>query len=592
MMDMSISSLLAAYSAGSLTPRDLIAALRPLLATTRAHCAWIYLLDDPTLEPYLAMLDGKTPADLPLYGIPFAIKDNIDLAGVPTTAACAAYAYTPTVSAAVVTRLIEAGALPLGKTNLDQFATGLVGTRSPYGITRNAFDAAYVSGGSSAGSAVAVALGLVSFALGTDTAGSGRVPAAFNNLIGVKPTRGLVSARGVVPACQSLDCVSVFALDAADAQRVMTVVATFDAADPYARPFVAMPPARETFVVGVPATLTTAGDVETQRAFDRAVVALESQGALIREVDLSTMLAAARLLYEGPWVAERYAAIRTFIEQQPAALHPITRAIIEPAAGRSAADCFDALHRLQSLKRDADAVLATVDCIMTPTAPTIFSIDDEQREPIACNSMLGYYTNFMNLLDYAAVAVPAGFAPNGLPYGVTLFGPAFSDQALLVYADRLHRALGIPVGRTARLPVAMAPRVDTDTLQIVVCGAHLSGLPLNHQLTDRAATLEQVTATAPCYRLYALAGGPPQRPGLVRVATGGAAIAVEVWRLPLSTVGSFLSGIAAPLALGTVMLADGSSAKGFVCEAIGMEGAEDVTFYGGWCAMLSARGGR
>ena len=591
MMDMSITGLLAAYSAGSLTPRDLIAALRPQLDATRDHCAWIHLLDDTSLEAYLARLEGKTPAELPLYGIPFAIKDNIDLAGVPTTAACPAYAYTPTASATVVTRLIEAGALPLGKTNLDQFATGLVGTRSPYGITRNAFDRAYVSGGSSAGSAVAVALGLVSFALGTDTAGSGRGPAAFNNLMGVKPTRGLVSARGVVPACQSLDCVSVFTLDAADAQCVMKVVAAFDVADPYARPCVAMPPARETFVVGVPATLETAGDVETQRAFDRAVAALQGQGAVIREVDLNAMLAAARLLYEGPWVAERYAAIRAFIEQQPEALHPVTRAIIEPAASRSAADCFDALHRLQSLKRDADAVLATVDCIMTPTAPTIFRIDDEQREPIARNSTLGYYTNFMNLLDYAAVAVPAGFAANGLPYGVTLFGPAFSDQALLVYADRLHRALGIPVGTTACLPTVLAPCKDTDTLQIVVCGAHLSGLPLNYQLTDRAGTLEQVTTTAPCYRLYALPGGPPLRPGLVRVATGGAAIAVEVWRLPLLAVGSFLAGIPAPLAIGSVLLADGSSVKGFVCEAIGTDGAEDVTVYGDWRAVLSARQG-
>ncbi len=588
-MDISIGGLLEAYTAGTLTPRAVLQAVRARIDATREHQAWICVLDDSALEPYLARLDGTSPAALPLYGIPFAIKDNIDLAGIPTTAACPAYAYTPTVSASVVARLIDAGAMPIGKTNVDQFATGLVGTRSPYGITRNAFDPGYLSGGSSAGSAVAVALGLVSFALGTDTAGSGRVPAAFNNLLGIKPTRGLLSARGVVPACQSLDCVSVFALDAADAQRVMAVAAVFDAADPYARPAPAPPSPRANIVVGVPAVLETAGDMETQRAFDRAIGALEAQGAVIREIDPAPMLAAARLLYAGPWVAERYAAIREFIEAQPEALHPVTRAIIEPAAGRSAADCFDALHRLQALKRASDAVLATVDCIMMPTAPTIFRIDDEQREPIARNSTLGHYTNFVNLLDYAAVAVPAGFAANGLPYGVTLFGPAFSDDSLLVYADRLHRALGIPVGMSARLPAPLAPRTATDSLRMVVCGAHMSGLPLNHQLTDRGGSLVRATTTAACYRLYALPGGPPLRPGLVRVAAGGAPVAVEIWALPLPTVGSFLAGIPAPLAIGSVMLEDGTSEKGFVCEAIGIEGAEDVTVHGGWRAALAAR---
>ena len=590
-MDISIAGLLEAYTARTLTPRILLQQLRERIEATRAHQAWIHLLDDAALEPFLARLDGASPADLPLYGIPFAIKDNIDLAGVPTTAACPAYAYTPGDSAHVVARLIEAGAVPIGKTNLDQFATGLVGTRSPYGITRNAFDPEYLSGGSSAGSAVAVALGLVSFALGTDTAGSGRVPAAFNNLLGVKPTRGLLSARGVVPACQSLDCISIFALDAADAQRVMAVAAVFDAADPYARPAPAIPASAVSFVVGVPATLETAGDIETQRAFDRALGALEAQGAEIRRVDLAPMLAAARLLYEGPWVAERYAAIREFIGARPEALHPVTRAIIEPAAGRSAVDCFDALHRLQALKRAADAVLATVDCIMTPTAPTIFRIDDEQREPIARNSTLGHYTNFMNLLDYAAVAVPAGFAANGLPYGVTLFGPAFSDGLLLDFADRLHRGLGIPVGMTSRLPAPLPPCAAADAIRMVVCGAHMSGLPLNAQLTERGGSLVRVTTTAACYRLYALPGGPPLRPGLVRVPAGGAPIAVEVWSLPLATVGSFLAGIPAPLAIGSVMLADGSSEKGFVCEAIGIEGAEDVTVHGGWRAALAARQG-
>ncbi|MGE3772643.1 MAG: allophanate hydrolase [Gammaproteobacteria bacterium] len=587
--DLSIAGLHAAYAAGTLKPRALIARLRERIDATRQHNAWIHVLDDGALEPWLAALDGCTPADLPLYGVPFAIKDNIDLAGVPTTAGCPGYAYVPARSASVVARLLAAGALPLGKTNLDQFATGLVGTRSPYGPGRNAFDRAYVSGGSSAGSALAVALGLATFALGTDTAGSGRVPAAFNNLIGVKPTRGLVSTRGVVPACRSLDCVSVFALDAADARRVLDVAIGFDADDACARQAQAGAWAREAFVVGVPAALATADDAETTRAFERALGALERLGATVRKIDLTPMLAAARLLYEGPWVAERYHAIRDFIAARPAALHPVTRAIIEPAAQRTAVEAFDAQYTLQALKRDADVVLAGVDCIMTPTTPTIPRIDDEAREPLRLNALLGTYTNFMNLLDYAAVAVPAGFAASGLPYGVTLFGPAHSDDALLVYADRLHRAIGTPVGTTTRLPSPLPPRAPADAMSIVVCGAHLRGLPLNHQLTERGGRLVAATKTAPCYRLYALPGGPPRRPGLVRVADGGAAIEVEVWSLPAATLGSFLAGIPAPLAIGTVLLADGSQAKGFLCEAVGLDGAEDLTHHGGWRAALASR---
>ncbi len=586
--DLSIAGLHAAYEAGALTPRALVARLRARIAETRAHNAWIHLLDDAALEPWLAALDGRRPAELPLYGVPFAIKDNIDLAGVPTTAACPDYAYVPARSATVVERLLAAGALPLGKANLDQFATGLVGTRSPFGPGRNAFDPDYVSGGSSSGSALAVALGLATFSLGTDTAGSGRVPAMLNNIVGLKPTRGLLSTRGVVPACRSLDCVSIFALDASDARRVLDVAIGFDAEDIYARPARAGAWAREAFVVGVPATLETAGDTETTRAFERALGALEALGATLRKVDLAPLLAAARLLYEGPWVAERYHALRDFLAARPAALHPVTRAIIEPAAQRTAVEAFDAQYRLQALKREADAVLAEVDCLMTPTAPTIFRIDDEAREPLRLNSLLGTYTNFMNLLDYAAVAVPAGFATNGLPYGVTLFGPAFSDEALLVYADRLHRALGTPVGTTARLPSPLPPRAAADAVPLVVCGAHLSGLPLNHQLTERGGRLVAATRTAPCYRLYALPGGPPWRPGLVRVAAGGAAIEVELWSLPAATIGSFLAGIPAPLAIGTVLLADGTQAKGFVCETLGVDGAADITHHGGWRAFLAA----
>ncbi len=592
MPDLSIGGLRAAYREGRLTPRALLGRLRERIAATEAHRVWITVLDEAALAPYLEALEARDPAGLPLYGVPFAIKDNIDLAGIPTTAACPAYSYLPEESAQVVARLIAAGAIPLGKTNLDQFATGLVGTRSPYGIARNAFDPDYVSGGSSSGSALAVALGLASFSLGTDTAGSGRVPAAFNNLVGVKPTRGLLSTRGVVPACRSLDCVSIFALDAADAAAVLDVAAGYDAADPYAREAQPGCAARERPIVGVPTTLETAGDPETERAFARAVAALEATGAVVREVDLTPMLAAARLLYEGPWVAERYAAIRDFIGQHPEALHPVTRAIIEPASGRGAVEAFEAAYRLQALKRAADAVLAGVDCVLTPTAPTIFRIEDEQREPVALNSKLGHYTNFMNLLDYAAVAVPAGFSPAGLPYGVTLFGPAFSDAALLAYADRLHRQLGVPVGMTERLPSALTASAapPAEEFLLCVCGAHMSKLPLNHELTSRGGQLVAATRTAPVYRLHALPGGPPLRPGMVRVAEGGAAIEVEVWRLPAAAVGGFLAGVPSPLAIGSVELADGSRVKGFLCEAVAVDAAEDVTAFGGWRAVLRAKG--
>lgn len=591
MPDLSIGGLRAAYREGRLTPHGLLRGLRERIAATRAHNAWITVLDEAALAPYLDALAGQDPDALPLYGVPFAIKDNIDLAGIPTTAACPAYSYLPEGSAQVVARLIAAGAVPVGKTNLDQFATGLVGTRSPFGIARNAFDPDYVSGGSSSGSALAVALGLASFALGTDTAGSGRVPAAFNNLVGVKPTRGLLSTRGVVPACRSLDCVSIFALDAADAAAVLDVAAGYDAADPYARAAQPGCAAREQPIVGVPATLETAGDPETERAFARAVAALEATGAIVREVDLRPMLAAARLLYEGPWVAERYAAIRDFIRQHPDALHPVTRAIIEPASERSAVEAFEAAYRLQALKREADAVLAGVDCVLTPTAPTIFRIEDEQREPVTLNSKLGHYTNFMNLLDYAAVAVPAGFSPAGLPYGVTLFGPAFSDAALLAYADRLHRQLGVPVGMTDRLPAPLAAAAPpADDFLLCVCGAHMSKLPLNHELTSRGGRLVAATRTAPVYRLHALPGGPPLRPGMVRVAEGGAAIEVEVWRVPAATVGGFLAGVPSPLAIGSVELADGTRVKGFLCEAVAVDAAEDVTAFGGWRAVLKAKG--
>jgi allophanate hydrolase len=474
----------------------------------------------------------------------------------------------------VVERLIAAGAIPIGKTNLDQFATGLVGVRSPYGATRNAFNPDYIAGGSSSGSAVAVAQGLASFSLGTDTAGSGRVPAAFNGLVGLKPSRGLLSTRGVVPACRTLDCVSLFTRNAVDADAVFQVVAHFDPADPYARDLPQTPaecPAR--FLFGIPhrSQLEFFGNSGAAQAFQDAVDRVQRMGGEAVTLDFTPFLAAARLLYEGPWVAERYVAIADFIQRQPEALFPTTRAIIEPAKQLSATQVFEAQYQLQALKRQTDALLAGLEFILTPTAGTIYTVAEIEADPIRLNAQLGYYTNFMNLLDYSAVAVPAGAQDHGLPFGVTLFSFAGCDRRLLAWADSFERAAEEPV------------------IDLLVCGAHLSGLPLNSQLTERGATLVEATRTAPCYRLYALAGGPPFRPGLVRDEANGVSIEVEVWHLPLSALGSFMAGIPAPLGIGTVEIEGGRWVKGFICESYALAGATDITTYGGWRAYLASR---
>ncbi len=598
MRDMTIEGLLDGYRAGRHTVREVIADALAEIRRADSRNVWITVLDDATLEPYLAGLEGIDPAALPLYGVPFALKDNIDLSGVPTTAGCPEYAYVPESSAFAVQRLIDAGAVPLGKTNLDQFATGLVGARSPYGACRNAFNPEYVSGGSSSGSAVAVALGQVGFALGTDTAGSGRVPAAFNNLVGLKPTRGLLSADGVVPACRTLDTLSIFALSVPDAARVLDAVAVYDPDDPYARsdqaPSLGLAGIPETgFRFGVPAAgqLEFFGDREYEAEFLASVERVEALGGERVEVDFEPFLAAARLLYEGPWVAERYAAIRGFLDARPDALFPVTREIIAGGRMPLAVDAFDAQYRLQALRRRTEVVWNTVDLMLTPTTGTIPAIADVEAEPVQVNSDLGYYTNFMNLLDLCAVAVPAGFRADGLPFGVTLFAPAFRDRDLLPIADRLHRAADLPIGATGlRLPKPGAQScASPHSIMVAVCGAHMSGLPLNHQLTDRGARFLRTTSTAPEYRFYALSGGPPERPGLVRVRSGGASVEVEVWAVPADRFGSFVAGIPSPLGIGRVRLADGSEAAGFLCESVAVEGATDVTDHASWRKYLAER---
>ena len=595
MLDLSIAALAARYRDGSLTPMQLVETLLPRLHAEDVHRAFITRLSADELQLCAQALEGKDPATLPLYGIPFVVKDNIDVAGVPTTAACPDFAYTPKASATVVQRLIDAGAIPLGKTNLDQFATGLVGTRSPYGACRNAFDPDYVSGGSSSGSAVAVALGLASFGLGTDTAGSGRVPAAFNNLVGHKPTRGVLSGTGVVPACKSLDTISVFALTAEDAAAVMQVATAFDAADPFSR---AAEPAgfafEPGFRFGVPREedLAFFGNVEYPELFRETVDALKALGGEPVVVDLSSMLDAAKLLYEGPWVAERYAAIRDYFDTHENSLHPVTRAIVGKARDWRAADAYAALYELMRLKRIADAAWRTVSVIVTPTAGSHYTIAELEADPVRLNSNLGHYTNFMNLLDYSATAVPAGFTSGGLPFGVTLFAPAHRDTALLELAGRLQRVRSKTMGATGLpLPASPVPAgllPQSGLVTVAVCGAHMSGLPLNPQLTSRGGRMLRKVCSAPCYKFYALPGGPPKRPGMVRVAEGGGPVEMEIWALPAREFGSFVAGIPAPLGTGTVLLEDGGSVQGFVCEAIAAEGAEDITAHGSWRAFLAA----
>jgi allophanate hydrolase len=593
-ISLDIATLRQRYQSGELTPLALVEDLLARLAGEDTHHIWISRLDADALRVYARRLEGRDIASLPLYGIPFAIKDNIDLAGLPTTAGCPEYAYTPERSATVVQRLIDAGAIPMGKTNLDQFATGLNGTRSPYGACRNAFNPGFISGGSSSGSAVAVALGLASFSLGTDTAGSGRVPAAFNNLVGHKPSCGALSTRGVVPACRSLDAVSIFALTAGDAERVLAVAAGFDSADEYSRPlaphgFDFGRTAGFRFGVPLQKDLEFFGNAEAERLFGAAVERMQALGGTPVAVDLAPFLETARLLYGGPWVAERYLAIRDFFDAHADAIFPPVREIIAGGSNISAADTFAYLYQLRAYKRTCDAVWNDIDVMLTPTAGTIYRIAEMQADPIRLNANLGYYTNFMNLLDLAATAVPAGFQSDGLPFGVTLIAPPHQDGPLLHLASKMQQTLGGKLGATTHMlpPAELLNVLQDGQVRVAVVGAHLSGLPLNTQLTERNARLVSTTQTAPKYRFYALPDG--KRPGLIQVEKDGAAIACEVWEMPASAFGSFVAGIPAPLGIGKLGLADGSSVNGFICEGMGVAGAQDITEFGGWRAWLEAR---
>jgi allophanate hydrolase len=550
--------------------------------------AWI---ERPSAEAVLARaraVDSRVAAGehLPLAGVPYAVKDNIDVEGLPTTAGCPAFAFQPQVSAEVVARLDAAGAVMMGKTNLDQFATGLVGVRSPYGAPRCVYNRAYVSGGSSSGSAVVTAAGLVAFALGTDTAGSGRVPAAFNGLVGLKPTKGRWSTRGLTPACRSIDCVTVLAADAADAALVDGVVAGFDPEDPYSRrPSADGAPIGGAFRFAIPSPhqLQFMGDAESAALFAAAVRRAQAMGGTPVEVDIQPLLDAAQLLYGGPWVAERTAAVADLLSSNPDAIHPVVRGILEGGVGVTGVEVFQGQYRLQAYARAAEAVWHAADVLLLPTAPTIYRIREVEAEPIRLNAALGLYTNFVNLLDMSAIAVPAGWRSNATGFGVTFVAPAWADGALLDLARRYEEI--------APMPDAPSPDLAgrPQTVHLAVVGAHLEGMPLHWQLTSRDARLVSRSRTAPVYRLYAIANSTPPKPALVHAEGQGAAIEVEVYELDVEAFGSFVVEVPAPLAIGSVTLEDGSVVKGFVSEPRALDGAEEITGFGGWRAYIAAR---
>lgn len=591
---LTLSDLATAYAAGT-RPTEVLSQVFARLDAAEDPAIFIAMPDRAALLAEAEALGDHDPAK-PLWGVPFAVKDNIDVAGLPTTAACPAYAYVPDSDAFIVARLRAAGALCLGKTNLDQFATGLVGVRSPYGVPRNALDPEIVPGGSSSGSAVAVARGIAAFALGTDTAGSGRVPAALNNIVGLKPTLGAFSANGVVPACRSIETPSVFALTVDDAHAVFRVACAHDPADAFSRTVAAPAPttAKAPPVIGIPDgdSIRFCGDAVQAESFAASVNLLRGTGAEIREIDFAPLYAVADMLYEGAWVAERYTVIADLLARDPAAILPVTRQIICKAESLSAADAFRGIYRLKELARAAEPALVAVDMLCVPTIPTFYSVDELAVDPVTPNSNLGTYTNFVNLLDMCGLAVPTPARSDGRPGSVTLLAPAGQDAALAATARALEAAGTRTLGATGwqRPAQSPLPAAKPACLTIAVCGAHMTGLPLNAQLTSNGARFLRTARTSDAYRLYALPGGPPARPGLVRGAPGsGAPIALELWELPLDRVGHFLAGIPAPLGLGTVALEDGSSVTGFLCEAVAISGAEDVTATGDWRVHLGAR---
>lgn len=595
-MTETVSSLLAGHRSGEVAIADTLARTFARLREANDPAIFISVREEGDVQAEGHALAGRDSSTLPLYGVPVAIKDNIDVAGLPTTAACPQYSYSPGADAGAVARLRRAGALVIGKTNLDQFATGLVGTRSPYGMPRNPLRPDLISGGSSSGSAVAVARGIVPLALGTDTAGSGRIPAGLNNIVGLKPSLGLISTTGVVPACRSLDCVSVFALTTSDAFAALSVLAGPDEADPFSRvlPLGQLSPLPPVLRIGVPrdADRIFLGDKQAEVAFASAEEFLGASGASLVEVDMTLLFETARLLYDGPWVAERAAAVGDFIARHPDDVHPITKLVISLGVGKSAVDTFRGLYRLMELRAEAARLFAGLDVLMVPTMPKPCTVSDVEADPVGANSKLGTYTNFVNLLDLAGLSVPVALVRDNTPYGVTLIAPAGRDAFLASLGEVMHARAGLTLGALGVPHPPLSPAVGqnaSEEIAVAVVGAHLSGMPLNAELRALSGRFLEATTTAADYRLFALDGTQPPKPGLLRVASGaGTPVAVEIWALSVENFGRFAGAVPSPLSIGSIRLRDGRLVKGFLVEAEAVAQARDISTFGGWRAFVEA----
>jgi allophanate hydrolase len=589
-----VAAVVAAHRAGARLPAQTVARCFQRIRDHNDPAIFISLRDEKEVLAEAEAVSAKDAAQLPLYGIPVAVKDNIDVAGLPTTAACPAFSYLPSHDATSVARLRAAGAIIIGKTNLDQFATGLVGVRSPYGIPNNPMRGDLIPGGSSSGSAVAVSAGLVPLALGTDTAGSGRVPAMLNNIVGLKPSLGLISTAGVVPACRTLDCVSVFSLTVDDAMTALAAMAGPDGADPFSRtrPLQEMTAFPANLRLGVPRSgqLIFFGDKASETAYSDALKRWAALGATLVEFDLEPFYETARLLYEGPWVAERYLVIRNLLASSAEAIHPVTREITIAGARLSAADTFAALYRLQALRKIAERAFAGINALVLPTAPTVYSTAQVLANPIELNSRLGTYTNFVNLLDLCGLALPAAIRTDNIPFGITLLAPAGQDAQLASIGRVFHADTKLTMGsrRLPQPPLAALPAgLSEDEIAIAVVGAHLSGMALNGELKALGGRLLEQTRTAPDYKLYALATTPP-KPGMLRVEAGtGSSIELEVWALSAGSFGKFVAAIPPPLSIGTIRLADGRGIKGFIVEPAAVNGARDISAFSGWRAFMA-----